>query len=65
MTYDNWKATNPEDEALCTFDGCGGCDCCGNAERALTRKWAFGNMETWVCGECSEEPSDFWDRPAP
>lgn len=69
MSYDTWKTTNPADaelggdESEPIPENFGECDCCG---RLTIRHqcWAFGNVETWACAECSAEPSDFWDKPA-
>ena len=63
MTYDNWKTTNPEDEALGVYESYADCDCCGKLRR-LRQCWVYGNMETWACAECRQDDDDDSDRVA-
>jgi hypothetical protein len=53
VTYDHWKATEPDPYA---HEPVGECHWCGH-RAVLYRTWLCYPVEAWVCGGCLDERS--------
>jgi hypothetical protein len=53
VTYDHWKATEPDPYA---HEPVGECHWCGH-RAVLYRTWLCYPVEAWVCGDCLDERS--------
>jgi hypothetical protein len=51
VTYDNWKATEPDPG---DYEPFGECHWCGYRAQ-LYRMWLLTGVEGWFCSDCAEE----------